>query len=69
MYKLTPNNGGQAQPYTSDYTKASFGNFTFQVALQDLTPAQAQSLYGALISPQFKAGLNKAYTGTRVVPL
>ena len=63
MNPLTPNNGSQYQPYGGDHASASYGNFTYQVVVQDLDDVTAASLYTALGSQQFKGALNKAYTG------
>ena len=60
---LTPNNGLVAQPYGIDYKNATFGNFTFQVVLQDLNETTSQIVYSALRSQNFVGALNKAYTG------
>lgn len=63
MAPLTPDTGAPAYPYGSDYSGASYGNFTYQIVLQDLNATTAQMVYGALRSPQFAAGLNQAFTG------
>lgn len=64
--KLTPSSGVPATPAGSDYALATYGNFTFQVVLQNLNSTQAQKLQSIIYSPYFSLALSYAFQSPTV---
>jgi hypothetical protein len=58
---LTPATGATAWPFMSDYAQATYGNFSYQIVLQNLNSTQAQKLQSVIFSPYFVGAVSKAF--------
>jgi hypothetical protein len=67
---LTPASGATAWPFMSDYAQATYGNFSYQIVLQNLNSTQAKKLQSVIFSPYFVGAVSQAFqsptTGTSV---
>lgn len=60
---LTPSNGSMYYPPGGDYTAAKYGNFTYQIVLQDLSETQAAYVHTLLSDVSFLQYIAKIYEG------